>query len=341
MSRTSQTDVRLDGTRDLRPDREAITRPGGPRARGERLMVPKADFRSYYGRPVLQPTPWSDHDIAGYLFLGGLAGASSTLAAAADLMGRPHLARAAKAGAACALGGSLYCLIHDLGRPARFLNMLRVFKVTSPMSMGTWILSAYGPPAGLAALTAVTCRFPRAGRAATVTAGLIGPAVATYTAALISDTAVPVWHDAYREMPFVFAGSAAASAGGLGILAAPVTEAGPARSLALIGALTEYTAVRRMERRLGMVARPLKKGRGGVLMRLGKALTLTGAVAAQTVARRDRTAAVAAGAALLAGALCTRFGIFHAGLQSSRDPRYTVQPQRARLEKAEGEGSRS
>ncbi|MEV4746224.1 hypothetical protein ACFQVD_41230 [Streptosporangium amethystogenes subsp. fukuiense] len=83
-----------------------------------------------------------------------------------------------------------------------------------------------------------------------------------------------------------------------------------------------------------MVARPLGTGRGGVLLRLGKALNMTGAVAAQTLARRDRTAAVGAGAALLAGALCTRFGIFHAGLESSRDPRYTVQPQRARLEEA-------
>ncbi|MEV4377763.1 NrfD/PsrC family molybdoenzyme membrane anchor subunit [Streptosporangium sp. NPDC049644] len=332
--RASQTDVRLDDARDLRPEREAITRPAGPRARGERSTVPKAGFRSYYGRPVLQPIPWTDHDIAGYLFLGGLAGASSTLAAAADLTGRRCLARAAKAGAACALGGSLYALIHDLGRPARFLNMLRVFKVTSPMSVGAWILGAYGPPTGLAALTAVTGRLPRTGRAATATAGLIGPALATYTAALIADTAVPVWHEAYRELPWLFAGSAAASAGGLGMLAAPVSEAGPARNLAVAGALAEYAAARRMERRLGMVARPLGTGRGGVLLRLGKALNMTGAVAAQTLARRDRAAAVGAGAALLAGALCTRFGIFHAGLESSRDPRYTVQPQRARLEAA-------
>ncbi|WP_344874275.1 NrfD/PsrC family molybdoenzyme membrane anchor subunit, partial [Nonomuraea antimicrobica] len=202
----SQTDVRMDGSAELRAEREAT--PGSAGRRRERLLAPKADFDSYYGRPVLNEPTWQAPDIAGYLFLGGLAGASSTLATAADLTGRPHLARAAKVGAACALGGSLYALIHDLGRPERFLNMLRVFKVTSPMSVGTWILSAYGPQAGCAAATGVTGRFPGLGRAATVGAGIAGPAVATYTAALICDTAVPSWHEGFREMPFLFAGSA-------------------------------------------------------------------------------------------------------------------------------------
>ncbi|WP_433540776.1 NrfD/PsrC family molybdoenzyme membrane anchor subunit [Streptosporangium sandarakinum] len=237
----SQTDVRLDDDPGLRPEREAAVGAAGRprrRRRGERLMVPEAEFRSYYGKAVINEPTWQAHDIAGYLFLGGLAGASSTLAAAGELTGRPHLARACKAGALCALGGSLYALIHDLGRPGRFLHMLRVFKVISPMNMGTWILSGYGPQAGVAAATAVTGWFPRLGRAATVGAGLTGPLVATYTAALISDTAVPAWHDGYREMPFLFAGSAAASAGGLGMLAAPVGEAGPARRAALAGVVS-------------------------------------------------------------------------------------------------------
>ncbi|WP_245647264.1 NrfD/PsrC family molybdoenzyme membrane anchor subunit, partial [Microtetraspora niveoalba] len=233
----------MDSDPALRPEREApVGSAGRPRerGRGERLMVPRAEFRSYYGRPVIDPPTWEDHDIAGYLFLGGLAGASSILAAAAELTGRPHLARAAKVGAACALGGSLYSLIHDLGRPERFLNMLRVFKVTSPMSVGSWILAGYGPQAGVAAATAITGRLPRLGRTATVGAGLAGAAVATYTAALIADTAVPVWHEAYRELPLMFAGSAAAAAGGLGMLAAPPSEAGPARRAAAVGAAVEY-----------------------------------------------------------------------------------------------------
>ncbi|MGR6917083.1 NrfD/PsrC family molybdoenzyme membrane anchor subunit [[Actinomadura] parvosata] len=328
----SQTDVRLDDTPGVRGDREAT--PGSAGRRRERLMVPKADFDSYYGRPVLNEPTWRAADIAGYLFLGGLAGASSTLAAAAELTGRPRLARAAKVGALGALGGSLYALIHDLGRPERFVNMLRVFKVTSPMSVGTWILTAYGPHAGAAAAADVTGRLPGLGRAATVGAGIVGPAVATYTAALICDTAVPVWHEAYREMPFLFAGSAAASAGGLGMLAAPLSEAGPARRAALAGAAVEVAAAARMERRLGPLAEPLKRSR---LLRLGEALSLAGALAGATVGRRSRAAAMAAGAALLAGSACTRFGIFQAGMESANDPKHTVQPQRRRLARARAE----
>ncbi|MBF8185202.1 polysulfide reductase NrfD [Nonomuraea sp. K274] len=322
----SQTDVRLDGSAELRPDREAT--PGSAGGRRARLTPAGTGPDSYYGQPVLNEPTWQAHDIAAYLFLGGLAGASSTLAAAAELTGRPHLARASKVGALCALGGSLYALIHDLGRPARFLNMLRVFKVTSPMSVGTWILTAYGPQAGVAAATATTGLLPGAGRAATIGAGLAGPAVATYTAALICDTAVPAWHEGYREMPFLFAGSAAAAAGGLGMLAAPLAEAGPARRAALAGAAAECLAAARMERRMGPVAEPLRRSR---LLRAGEALSLAGALAGITAGRRSRLAAAAAGAALLAGSALTRFGIFHAGMESANDPKYTVQPQRRRL----------
>ncbi|MEQ4719410.1 NrfD/PsrC family molybdoenzyme membrane anchor subunit [Nonomuraea sp. B19D2] len=323
---TSQTDVRLDGSAELRTEREAT--PGSAGHRRERLRPSQANFDSYYGLPVLNEPTWQAHDIAGYLFLGGLAGASSTLAAAAELTGRPRLARAGKVAALCALGGSLYSLIHDLGRPERFLNMLRVFKVTSPMSVGTWILTAYGPQAGCAAAADLAGRLPRLGRAATIGAGLAGPAVATYTAALICDTAVPAWHEGFREMPFLFAGSATAAAGGLGMLAAPPSEAGPARRAALLGAVAECVAAVRMERRLGPLAEPLKRSR---LLRAGEVLVLAGALAGVTAGRRSRIAAVAAGAALLAGSACTRFGIFHAGRESANDPKYTVQAQRRRL----------
>ncbi|MFC4111259.1 NrfD/PsrC family molybdoenzyme membrane anchor subunit [Nonomuraea zeae] len=328
----SQTDVRLDSTPGLRTEREAT--PGSAGRRRERLMMPEAGFDSYYGRPVLHEPTWQEPDIAGYLFLGGLAGASSTLAAAAELTGRHRLARVSKVAAVGALGGSFYALIHDLGRPERFVNMLRVFKVTSPMSVGTWILSLYAPQAGCAAAADLTGRFPALGRAAAVGAGLAGPAVATYTAALICDTAVPTWHDGFREMPFLFAGSATAAAGGLGMLAAPLSEAGPARRAALLGAVVECAAATRMERRLGVVAEPLKRSR---LLRAGEALSLAGALAGITLGRRSRVAAMAAGAALLAGSACTRFGIFRAGMESARDPKYTVQPQRRRLAQTKAE----
>ena len=109
----------------------------------------------------MKETVWGP-DIPSYLFLGGLAGASSALAAAAQLSRHPELARTAKAGAAGAISLSMVALVHDLGRPARFVNMLRVLKVTSPMSVGTWILSAYTPLALGAAASAVTRKLPRA-----------------------------------------------------------------------------------------------------------------------------------------------------------------------------------
>ncbi|MBO0774545.1 MAG: polysulfide reductase NrfD, partial [Actinobacteria bacterium] len=271
----SESGVGTGRTPGARPGREAV--PGGPDPagggngrrrrwrrgrRGEQPTVPPAEFTSYYGKPVLNAPVWKSPDIPGYLFLGGLAGCSSLLAAAAQLTGRDGLARAAKAGAAGAGCLGLSWIISDLGRPDRFLNMLRVFKPTSPMSVGSWLLAGYLPAAGAAAAAAVTGRAPRLGAAATTGSALLGPALATYTAVLISDTAVPAWHDGYRELPFVFAGSSATAAGGLGLAAAPPAQRAPARTLAILGAVTELAAFERMERRLGMVAEPYRHGRG-------------------------------------------------------------------------------
>jgi hypothetical protein len=245
----------------------------------------------------------------------------------------------AKAGAAVATGLSLVALVHDLGRPARFINMMRVFKVTSPMSVGTWLLGGYAPAAGVAAATALSGRLPRIGGVATAGAALLGPAVTAYTAALVSDTAVPAWHDGYREMPFVFAGSAAMAAGGLGLLAAPTAETGPARNLALLGAALETAAFERMTRRIGLTAEPYHSGRGGALIRASQLLAAAGSAGAVLSGlpvlpvRARRVAAAVSGAALLGASAATRFGVFHAGMDSANDPRYTVVPQRERLER--------
>ncbi|WP_165495174.1 NrfD/PsrC family molybdoenzyme membrane anchor subunit, partial [Actinomadura roseirufa] len=205
---------------DARPGTGAGPRRGGRGRRGrgrrgERAMVPEAEFTSYYGKPVLNPPTWKALDIAGYFFLGGLAGAGSVLAAGAHLTGRPATARAMKISSLAALGGSTAALVHDLGRPSRFHHMLRVVKPTSPMSMGSWLLLAYGPAAGAAAVLDVTGLLPRLGTAATAGAAALGPAVAAYTAVLAADTAVPAWHEGHRELPFVFTGSAAAAAAGM------------------------------------------------------------------------------------------------------------------------------
>jgi DMSO reductase anchor subunit len=321
------------------PGREAVTgatdrvprQRRRHRGRGEQPMVPDADFTSYYGQPVVHTPTWQARDIGGYLFLGGLAGASSVIAAGAEVTGRRRLARACKLGALAAISASTYALIHDLGRPERFANMLRTMKPTSPMSVGSWILAVYGPQAGLAAVSDVTGFLPGVGRLATLGAGAVGPAVAAYTAPLIADTAVPTWHDAYRELPFVFVGSAASAAGGLGMLAAPINEAGPARRACLLGGALELISLRAMESRMGLTAEPLRQGTAGQLMRAAEALTLGGVVVGGLLGRRSRIAAVTGGAMSLAGSACTRLGIFHAGVASAEDPKYTVKPQRDRL----------
>jgi hypothetical protein len=301
-------------------------------------MVPDAEFTSYYGRPVIKEPVWQAPDVAGYLFFGGLAGASSVLAAAASVSGHRELARAAKVSALGAISLSAAALVHDLGRPARFINMLRVFKPSSPMSVGSWLLAGYGPVAGAAAVSEVTGILPAAGTAATLGAGLLGPAIATYTAALICDTAVPSWHAGYREMPYVFAGSAASAAGGLGLLATAPGAAEPARKLAVLGAAVELVAKRRLISRLAAtpglessrgLAEPYEVGRTGTVLRLAEALT-AGGLAGAVLGRRSRALSALSGASLLAASALTRFGIFEAGMASARDPKYTIVPQRHR-----------
>jgi hypothetical protein len=311
----------------------SASKNGRRRRSAEEPMVPDARFTSYYGRPVVKDTVWG-LDVPAYLFLGGLAGASSALAAGAHLSGHQELARTAKTGAGGAISLSLVALVHDLGRPIRFLNMLRVLKVTSPMSVGTWLVSGYAPLALAAAGCSVTGRLPRAGLAATAGAAVLGPAVAAYTSVLLADTATPSWHDAYRELPYLFVGSAATAAGGLGLLAVAPERAGPAARLAIAGAAAELTAEQLLHQRLGPVARPYRTGRPGTLMRTGQVLAASGAAAA-LAGRRSRTLSALAGAALLAGSAVTRFGVFGAGRASARDPEYTVGPQRERVRERE------
>ena len=339
-----------DWTDERRRSKEGRSRLKGARRRaGAEIMVPEAEFTSYYGRPVIKEPVWKAPDVPGYLFLGGLAGASSVLAAGSQLSGYRDLARVAKLTALGAISLSGVALVRDLGRPGRFVNMLRVFKPSSPMSVGSWLLAGYGPVAGAAAVSEVTRILPKAGTAATLGAGLLGPAIATYTAALICDTAVPAWHAGYREMPYVFAGSAASAAGGFGLLATHPADAEPARNLAILGAAVELIAKRQLIRRLtgsretgsaepgpdepgsgGLsLAEPYETGTTGAILRLAKYLTAAG-LAGAVLGRRSRAVSALAGASLVAASAMTRFGIFEAGMASARDPKYTIVPQRRR-----------
>lgn len=287
-------------------------------------------YRTYYGRPVIKEPVWS-WEIPWYFFAGGLAGASSGLGFVADLAGNRRLARTARLVSLAAATACPVLLISDLGRPDRFYNMLRVFKPTSPMSVGTWILSCFGTASGIAAVADVLGIFPRLGRGAEALAALLGPALSTYTAVLVADTSVPVWHEARRELPLVFAGSSAASAGAAAIILTPVEGAAPARRLLLGGAAVEAAASEAMKRRLGELSEPYEKEESGRYEKLATALTVAGA-AITALAGRKRGWAALGGSLTLGGGAAKRWSVFKAGFQSARDPRYTVKQQRERLE---------
>jgi hypothetical protein len=121
------------------------------------------------------------------------------------------------------------------------------------------------------------------------------------------------------------------------MIAAPVHEAGPARRAVLLGAALETVASKKMERSMGIAAEPLHTGKAGQLMRAAELLTVGGALVGGLLGRRSRIAAVVGGAATLAGSACTRFGIFHAGVESAKDPKYTVIPQRERMRRRQNE----
>ncbi|HSS09519.1 MAG TPA: NrfD/PsrC family molybdoenzyme membrane anchor subunit [Acidimicrobiales bacterium] len=283
---------------------------------------------SYYGRPILKEPVWR-WLIPAYFFTGGVAAGSALLGAGARRRRDHRTAKRAELAALAAVGVSAAFLAEDLGRPARFYNMLRVAKPTSPMNVGSWLLAVFAPAAGIAALTDTLGVFRRAGRVAQSVSAALAPAVATYTAVLIADTAVPAWHEARTELPFVFAGGAAASGGSLGVL---LGGGGPARRMAVGGAVLELVADEAMLRRLGFLAEPYRTGRRcRLLHRAGRGLTTGGALMLAMRGGRRREAGLVGGTAVLAGAALERFAIFEAGRESARDPKYVVEPQRARL----------
>ena len=296
------------------------------------------EVRSYHGQPVLKRPVWS-WEIPVYFFFGGMAGASAGLAYLAELHGDDELSRRAWAVAVAGLAASPPLLISDLGRPGRFLNMMRMFKVTSPMSVGTWVLSATGASTVVAATNAWTGRLPGPARVARPAAAVLGLPLSTYTAALIADTAVPVWHQARWPLPFVFGSGAALTAGAAAVAVTPPQQARPARRLALAAAVVEIAANEAMKRGLGDAGGPYHRGAPRALGHATSACLAAGGALLATRGGRSRPAAAVAGALLCAGALCARVGIVGAGRESASDPAYLVGPQRDRIVRGERMGA--
>jgi polysulfide reductase-like protein len=296
------------------------------------------ETRSYHDQPVLKEPIWT-WEIPFYFYAGGLAGASAGLAALSEARGNQVLARRAWAAALAGVIVSPALLTSDLGRPSRFLNMLRMFKVTSPMSVGSWILTLSGGATTVATANSLLGRFPRLGRLARPAAALLGLPLSTYTGALVANTAVPVWHEARRELPFVFGSGAALSAGAMGVILTPPEHAAPARRLALVGALAEAGLKESMERRLGPHGRPYREGESATFGHLSRGCLAAGAALLGVRGGHSRLAAAAGGVLLSAGAMSARWSVFRAGFQSASDPGYVVGPQRQAIERGQRPGA--
>ncbi len=294
--------------------------------------------RSYHGQPVLKEPVWT-WEIPVYFYAGGLAGASAGLALLSELRGNDVLARRAWATAMGAVAASPLLLTSDLGKPLRFINMFRLFKVTSPMSVGSWLLALNGGAITLAAADSLLGLFPRLGRLAKPAAALLGLPLSTYTAALVSNTAIPVWHEARRELPFLFGAGAALSAGAAGVALAPTEAAAPARRLALLAAAGELAGNEVMKKRLGGLGEPYRAGPASRFGNVTRGCLVAGAALLATKSRSSRAAAAVSGVLLSAGALSARWSVFKAGFQSAADPKYVVGPQRQEIDRDRRRGA--
>lgn len=290
----------------------------------------------YYGTPLLKEPAWT-WEIPLYFFVGGAAGASAVLGAVASYTGADQrLVRDARWIAAAGSVLSPALLISDLGRPARFLNMLRVFKAQSPMSVGAWTLVGFCSGAASSAFAEVLrTRYGRslpirilenAGQAASLAFGL---PFSNYTGVLIGATTIPAWNQNARELPIHFGMSALLASVGLLELMGHEKN----RALQMLGmgaALFECWQGLRLEARRASALVPLKRGASGTLTRAGEALSgpLPLALRALSMALPQReSAALRKWAALsgIAGSLLTRIAWVYAGHVSARDWRQPLE----------------
>jgi formate-dependent nitrite reductase membrane component NrfD len=304
-----------------------------------------AEGKSYYGLPMLKEPVWRWY-IPAYFFTGGLAGACGVLGAAAQAAGGPgtaELVRRCRLAATAAIGASVALLIADLGRPARFLNMLRVFRPTSPMNMGTWTISGFGGLSALAAAPAVLPHPPRAlvraGDLAGYGAGLLGLPLVGYTGVLIANTAVPVWQGTRNTLPILFAFSGAVSAGAVLQLWPGARRAG-AGAVHRFGRLAKaaelggsFALDREAASHAPRVARPLQRGASGAMLRAARGLVAASLAVdlwprRRSLRRGPGPLEALSGVLALAGTLLLRFGVVEAGRASARDPHASFEMQR-------------
>lgn len=312
----------------------APTLPGIAKRPGVDILPASADV-GYYGKPTLKTPAWTV-EVPLYFFVGGAAGAAAIIANLARLTGaEERLVRDAQGLAA--IGGfiSPALLIADLGMPSRFLNMLRVFKVQSPMSVGSWTLVAFSTSAAASAFfRSVEKRQPRfrsvkvLANASAFASAITGAVLSTYTGVLLGATAIPVWNQNADILPVHFALSGLATASSL--LELRGNESPALNTIGLATAFGETLIGGSIERRKNPALKPLKSGSSGWLTRLGGLLSgplplvlrLLSLGAGDETSRKLRKVAAASS---VAGSLVTRFAWTEAGKASAADPAVPLQ----------------
>ena len=320
--------IRFEAAQTGRVDEIGVRPAGSP--------IPMASPENgYYRIPLLKEPQWS-WEIPVYFFVGGAAGAAAVIAQFAQMTGaEARIVRDARTLAAIGALLSPALLVSDLGVPSRFLNMLRVFKVQSPMSVGVYIVSAFVPAATTAKVlnwagrngSGVTLKAIEG--AAGLFAALAGLGMATYTGVLIGATAVPVWNENIDTLPVHFALS------GLGAAVAAIQmlghETNPSlNALGIVASLGETLEGFKLEAAHRAANQPLKKGLSGAITRLGGALSGPLPLALRLAAifmrdSRSKQLVRAASAASIAGSFLTRLGWMRAGHASARDYRLPLQ----------------
>ncbi len=301
--------------------------------------------QSYYDHPILQKPHWS-WEIEWYFYLGGIASGSALLAMLEEIAGGTATAPLVRNGRYAALLGAAASgalLTMDLGRPERFLKMLRIVKLKSPMSVGVYALLGFSATAGLAAahqahgdgllpfdLGRLVPAWLRA-LAVGATSALLG----SYTGVLIAATAIPVWFSGRRFLPALFVCSATSNACALhlGLLALTPGRHGETKRrlerLEAVAAFGEAVLLRAYERSAGRLGDPLFRGEIGKAVRGGTALL---GIAVPTLlnlmsgfAKNDHDGPAHRGRALLAagltlyGGFVLRRSILRAGKKSADD----------------------